>query len=469
MLTPSIPAVEDGKIFMVLRGELEGRFDAGFYSFDFRVTKRELFTFLGINAKSILHPPEYPREFSEAGYQLIRSQNVRPHGLSLGEKPVYFSEDFLKEKKIIYPQKGDVLVVRSGVNAGDVAVVEENVQKTIVGADTLLVKCKENVVPKFLQVYFHTDIGKRQISRHTTGATNKHLNSENLAKVLIPKLSIEQQKFAISQYEKALSDMRFKEAKASRLLASIDAYLLEQLGITLFEQTEKKKVFFMCSDKVSGGRLDPQYYKPEYLQLINAINHTSNERLGRIIKFSSETWNQKDYFETHFPYIEISEINLSKGTISNVNQIELTEAPSRARMIVREGDIIVSTTRPSRGAIAKISVNEDFSIASTGFAVIRYIDETKIIKEYLHAILRHRLCLVQMEQRSSGGNYPAITQEELGNIKIPIPPLQIQTEIVTRINIIIEQTQKLETEAKAAVESAKKEVEAMILGEGSNI
>ena len=35
-----------------------------------------------------------------------------------------------------------------------------------------------------------------------------------------------------------------------------------------------------------------------------------------------------------------------------------------------------------------------------------------------------------MEQRSSGGNYPAITQEELQNILIPIPPLDKQLEIV---------------------------------------
>ena len=104
-------------------------------------------------------------------------------------------------------------------------------------------------------------------------------------------------------------------------------------------------------------------------------------------------------------------------------------------MIVRENDIIVSTTRPSRGAISLIKKEQDFSIASTGFSVIRSLINSEISREYLFAILRQQITLKQLEQRSSGGNYPAITQEELSNVIIPFPNTLKQNKIVTIFKI----------------------------------
>jgi restriction endonuclease S subunit len=70
-----------------------------------------------------------------------------------------------------------------------------------------------------------------------------------------------------------------------------------------------------------------------------------------------------------------------------------------------------------------------------------------------------------MEQRSSGGNYPAITQEELKNILIPLPPLEKQIEISEHITAIRNQAKQLQQQAKDDLEKAKQEVEAMILGD----
>ncbi|MEY4937671.1 MAG: hypothetical protein RIS64_4030, partial [Bacteroidota bacterium] len=298
--------------------------------------------------------------------------------------------------------------------------------------------------------------------QRTAGQPN--INAEEYKSLIIPIPPLDIQQQIVSIFEAAYAEKQQKETQAAQLLASIDGYLLEKLGITLPQAVEKKKTFVVWSDRVSGGRFDPAFYKPEYIQLLEGIRHTRYEKLSHLVKFSSETWNQKDYFKDDFPYIEISEINLSKGIISNVNQVKILEAPSRAKMIVRKGDIIISTTRPNRGAIAKISENEDFSIASTGFAILRHYDKSKIVPNYLHTILRHRICLTQMEQRSSGGNYPAITQDELGNINIPIPSISVQQEIVLHLEKITKQAQQLETEAKTALAAAKRAVEKQILG-----
>lgn len=458
----------------MLRGELEGRFDAGFYSLDFRVSKRELFTILGLNAKYILHPPEYPREFSETGYQLIRSQNVRPLGLSLEEKPVYFSEEFLKDKKVVYPQKGDVLVVRSGVNAGDVAVVEDNLQKVVIGADTLLIRCRENILPKFLQVYFHTDLGKKQISRHTTGATNKHLNSENLAKVLIPKVSIEQQSIAISQYENALIAKRAKEAEAARLLASIDGYLLEQLGITLPEVTEKKKTFFVSSDKVSGGRLDPFYHRIELYEFDKATSQ-SKYNLKKIGSLSYEvrgvTYSSNDETLEGKKVLRANNINLRTNTLdwSDIRHVREDIEFSKNQLLQRN-DIFMCAASGSKehaGKVAFIEYDMDFYFG--GFMmVVRVQNSVEVFPKYLFEVFASSIFRNHLTRILGGTNINNLNFSMFKNFEIPLPPFEIQKETAAHITEIRTQAQQLEAEAKAAVEAAKKEVEAMILGEGGS-
>jgi len=222
---------------------------------------------------------------------------------------------------------------------------------------------------------------------------------------------------------------------------------------TIQSSTLNKNRVFILQKSELEKRFDPQFYKQEYKDNLEKIKRINHKRLGEAVKFSTETWNQKDFFESTFPYIEISEIDTISGEIQNIVQVEKEKAASRAKMIVRENDIIISTTRPNRGAISLIRKEQDFSIASTGFSVIRNITNPEIDREYLFTILRQQLILKQFEQRSSGGNYPAITQEELGSVTFPLPEKEIQKKIVQVFNSCFAQKQKNEAEADKLLSS----------------
>jgi type I restriction enzyme S subunit len=215
---------------------------------------------------------------------------------------------------------------------------------------------------------------------------------------------------------------------------------------TISPTLNKSRVFILQKSELEK-RFDPQFYKQEYKDNLEKIKRINYKRLGEVVKFSTETWNQKDFFDSTFPYIEISEIDTISGEIQNIVQVEKEKAASRAKMIVRENDIIISTTRPNRGAISLIRKEQDFSIASTGFSVIRNITNPEIDREYLFTILRQQIILKQFEQRSSGGNYPAITQEELCSVTIPLPEKETQKKIVKVFNGCFAQKQKNEAEA----------------------
>ena len=70
-----------------------------------------------------------------------------------------------------------------------------------------------------------------------------------------------------------------------------------------------------------------------------------------------------------FRYVDIGSVTLQNG-IEHYQGFSFEDAPSRARRIVRTGDVIVSTVRTYLKAVASIQDDKDV-IASTGFAVIR--------------------------------------------------------------------------------------------------
>jgi len=198
---------------------------------------------------------------------------------------------------------------------------------------------------------------------------------------------------------------------------------------------------------ILNERSDASFFNRRFISLINKIKSIPHKPLYKLVNFSSESWNQKDYFEEYFPYIEISAIDIHDGTITTVSNVEKANAPSRAKKIARNNDIIISTTRPNRGAISFMRDINNIVIASTGFAVIRE-NSDEILREYLYIILRQKSSLLQMEQRSSGGNYPAITENELKKILIPLPTREIQQKIVDLYQQAVEKKQAKEQKAE---------------------
>ncbi|NPV54722.1 MAG: DNA polymerase beta domain-containing protein region [Firmicutes bacterium] len=135
---------------------------------------------------------------------------------------------------------------------------------------------------------------------------------------------------------------------------------------------------------------------------------------------------KSDYdFET-IEYIDIASVN--NGLIGETQELALSEAPSRAKRIIRENDILISCVRPNLRHYAFIKRAMPNSVASTGFAVItpkeveaRYLYYCLITNEYTEYLTRIA------ESHTSA--YPAFNPDIIGNSKIPLPPVKEQQAI----------------------------------------
>ncbi|WFV80699.1 restriction endonuclease subunit S [Citrobacter braakii] len=133
----------------------------------------------------------------------------------------------------------------------------------------------------------------------------------------------------------------------------------------------------------------------------------------------------KDY---EIEYVDIGSVSSSLG-ITTTENMSFSKAPSRARRLVKDGDIIISTVRTYLEAIAPIIKPPANMVVSTGFAVIR--PSSNLDNRFASYCLRASGFIKEVVSRSVGISYPAINSSDLVNIPIPNCTLHEQLNIAT--------------------------------------
>ncbi len=141
---------------------------------------------------------------------------------------------------------------------------------------------------------------------------------------------------------------------------------------------------------------------------------------------------QELYPDSYFNYIDISCVENESGRFRGTNKVETVDAPSRARRLVTRGDVLISTVRPNLRAFTVLTNLPDRAIASTGFAVLRP-NTQQLLPEFLICLIRDGNSVDQMVNLMGRGSYPSINQKDVASIQIPLPPLEVQHEIVAEI------------------------------------
>ena len=129
-----------------------------------------------------------------------------------------------------------------------------------------------------------------------------------------------------------------------------------------------------------------------------------------------------------FSYVDIASVDNEAKAIVATKRISGAGAPSRARKVIRKGDVIVSTVRPNLNAVALVPDTLDNHICSTGFSVLR--PSAKVVSGYLFAFARSPFFIDYLVSRATGASYPAVNDGEVKGVPIPVPPVAEQERIV---------------------------------------
>ena len=147
-----------------------------------------------------------------------------------------------------------------------------------------------------------------------------------------------------------------------------------------------------------------------------------------------DTEQVKPEHDKEFTYIDISSIDRLRKLITSPQRIYGSDAPSRARKLVKEGDILVALTRPNLNAVAMIPADLDGEIASTGFEVLR---PHGIEARWLYYFVRTAEFIETMSQLVQGALYPAVRGKDVLSTPIPIAPINEQRRIADNLDRVL--------------------------------
>lgn len=154
-------------------------------------------------------------------------------------------------------------------------------------------------------------------------------------------------------------------------------------------------------------------------------------RLKYAAMINDEALSESTDSDFELAYIDIGNVD-SQGRVHDIVNYRFEDAPSRARRIVRDGDVIISTVRTYLQAIAPVEDPPDNLIVSTGFAVVR--PSNVLDHRFCKYALRANRFLWEVESRSTGVSYPAINASDLGDIKISLPEVGTQRLIANYLD-----------------------------------
>lgn len=240
-------------------------------------------------------------------------------------------------------------------------------------------------------------------------------------------------------------------------LELLNKYKLSIQNNTLFE-SDNKNVFLVEKEKIAGNgdyNLSVDRYR------VNENVERSNFEMVGLNNVSvfvrGVTYGKNDEVsENGLKILRANNINVEDGTL-NLSDIKLISKSIKLseKQKLKANDIFICTASGSASHIGKVAfIDSDKDSYFGGFmGVIRC--KQNILPKYLFYQLRDKRFNAHLGNSISGANIKNLKSEILNSFFIPLPPLHIQQQIVTKI----ESYQKIIDGAKQIVENYKPQID----------
>ena len=429
------------------------RFDAEHYQPDFleneKVLKRVKCVYLkdvAVFSKMRRNPENDPdREF-----KYIDISNVNTFTGEITTQRLKGYQAPSRARKVV--RENDIILSTIRPNRNAVAIIPGELDNEICSTGFSVIKARI-VNPWFLFAFLKTKYAINQLVRLTMASMYPAVSEEDIGTILIPLPSSffqENIESIIKESCEKLNEANTKYKEAERLLTRV-------LGLEELKITKPKTFEVKFNDVEPTLRFDAEHYQPKYKQVKEFIRKSGYQvkKLREVVEISNKKIDPSQEPTKYFNYIELANINPSTGEIGEYSQIIGHKAPSRARMPVKSGDVLVASLSGSLDNVGLVPVELDSAIASTGFFVIR---SKKFLSEFLFLLFRTDLIKLQLEEKTAGAIMSAVPKTTFGDILIPLVPIEKQNPIA----ILINESFKLHKKARELLNKAKKEVEDFI-------
>lgn len=380
-----------------------------------------------------------------SGYPILR---LNEFDYVFIKEPARYCDKITEQEYIeLQLKQDDVLICRTNGNpdlVGRSAVVMEN-ESYAFASYLFRIRTNDLILPHVLVAYLRGKYGRSEIDKYSMKGNQTNFSPAKFREIDIP---IFEQSFQ-EKIKDTFTAAYKLHISAKAIYAQAESILNTYLDIGDYDDGSCA-VKTLSNSFIQSGRLDAEYYQPKYSRIETEL--ISAQTVGSLCSLFNENFIPNT--TTEYKYIELSNVGVS-GNILNVENIIGSNLPSRARRLVRKGQVIVSSIEGSLSSCALIDSEYDGALCSTGFYVI---DSDKINSETLLVLFKSKPIQALLKQRCSGTILTAISKDEFLNMPLPTIDEVVQKEISDKV----QESFRLRKEAKRLLDNAIKAVEMAI-------
>lgn len=328
---------------------------------------------------------------------------------------ILIGKDIGSNKYIV--KKNDILLCKINPRINRVWQVYQHTNFGQICSSEWIVIRNEILNKSFLRYYFTSEYFRNRLCENVSGVGGSLTRAK-------PKL--------VQLYEVPLSPIN-EQQRIVNIIESLFAKLdrAKELIENTLAQFEQNKMAIL--HKAFTGELTAKWRKENNIDL----SSWEKIKLGKVL-LPMQTKKPTGQF---FRYIDIDAID-NKRQIVKAPKLILTEkAPSRASRGVETGNILFSMVRPYLKNIAQIDSDLSDCIASTGFYVCRCKPELN--SRFLYYLFIFDKTIDYLMQFMKGDNSPSIRKDDLLNMKIDLPTIEEQQEIVNILDKLLAKYNKI--------------------------
>jgi type I restriction enzyme S subunit len=286
--------------------------------------------------------------------------------------------------------------------------------------------------------------------------------------VLIPTPKLDIQRKLVAEMQAAREARKQKLREADELLAGLDAYLLETLGLT--PPARSFRLAYAVRLKDARRRFDPDFHSAKFRAIRESIDHGRHPAESVLTLcssiqsgFAAGKHDQAFDLETGVPHLRPLNLNIY-GELSLVGTKFVPKASVSASDLCVPGEVLFNNTN-STELVGKSAVFDLAEPCACSNHITRLRVRTDLNAHYLATVFNALRSIGYLGLLSTNFNNQAgINIDTLSELRLPVPPKGLQQQIATEVRRRREQARRLRGEAEADWQGAKRRFEQQLLG-----
>ena len=305
------------------------------------------------------------------------------------------------------------------------------------------IRCHGGVLNEYLKYVIEDYAKANKLEEYYTGSTIKHLTGESLVSILFPLPPIKEQERIVQEIQRYLSLVAIIENNKENLLAAIKQAKSKVLGLAIHGKLVPQdpndepaiELLKRINPKAEITCDTPQYGKLPKGWCETYLGELFNHNTGKALNSSNTEGIMRDYLTTSNVYWNTFDFSVVKKMLFKDNELEKCSVTKGDLLVCEGGDI---------GRAAIWNLNYDICIQNH---IHRLRPKVNLCVPFYYYTLYY--LKVKNMIGGKGIGLLGLSSNALHKIHCPLPPLSEQHRIVTKIEELFAQLDKIESSLQA--------------------